>query len=119
MSLKEPTHFVLDDRLTEADGKLLGDLNASLERVGRPVGNQRLGRIFALESRMELGDTSARPSAQAGSSHGVAVALNTRCTLSAVLSARPLVETFVILAEVTLSGRVAEPRGQPDNQPGG
>ncbi len=33
MSLKKPTHFVWDDRLTEADKQLIGDLNASLDRL--------------------------------------------------------------------------------------
>jgi hypothetical protein len=34
MSLKEPTHLVWDDRLAEADKKLVGELNASLSRLG-------------------------------------------------------------------------------------
>ena len=33
MSLKEPTDFVWDDRLAEADRGLVGDLNMSLGRL--------------------------------------------------------------------------------------
>jgi hypothetical protein len=33
MSLKEPTHLAWDDRLAESDKKLVGDLNASLDRL--------------------------------------------------------------------------------------
>jgi hypothetical protein len=33
MSLKEPAYLVWDDRLTEADKNLVGDLNASLTRL--------------------------------------------------------------------------------------
>jgi hypothetical protein len=33
MSLKEPTHLAWDARLSEADKKLIGDLNASLDRL--------------------------------------------------------------------------------------
>jgi hypothetical protein len=35
VSLKEPTHFVWDDRMTEADKKLVGELNASVGRLSR------------------------------------------------------------------------------------
>ena len=39
MSLKEPTLVLWDDRLTESDKKLVGDINASLDRLSalRPV----------------------------------------------------------------------------------
>jgi hypothetical protein len=45
MSLKEPAYLVWDDRLTEADKNLVGDLNASLTRLSglRARRNQRLG----------------------------------------------------------------------------
>jgi hypothetical protein len=33
MSLKEPTHLEWDDRLAESDKKLVGRLNASLDRL--------------------------------------------------------------------------------------
>jgi len=33
MSLKEPTHFIWDDRLADADKKLVGDLNMSLGQL--------------------------------------------------------------------------------------
>jgi hypothetical protein len=33
MSLKEPTQLEWDDRLTEADKKLVGELNAALDRL--------------------------------------------------------------------------------------
>jgi hypothetical protein len=33
-NFKEPTHFVSDDRLTDADKELMADLNAALDRIG-------------------------------------------------------------------------------------
>lgn len=102
MSLKEPTHFIWDDRLTEADKKLVGDLNTSLDRlsglraleinVSEKFARSKIAWKLATYQHVLLHRLVALMD-------GAAVAWNGRCTLSAMLSARALMETFAVMAE--------------------
>ena len=102
MSLKEPTLVLWDDRLTESDKKLVGDINASLDRLSalRPVeinvsgkfARSKIARKLATYQHVLLHRLVAIMD-------GAAVAWNNRCTLSAMLSARALMETFAVMAE--------------------
>jgi hypothetical protein len=102
MSLKEPTHFIWDDRLTEADKRLIGDLNRSLDRlnglraleitVSGKFAHSKIAWKLASYQHVLLHRLVALMD-------GAAVAWNSRCTLSAMLSARALMETFAVMAE--------------------
>ena len=102
MSLKEPTHFIWDDRLTEADRKLVGDLNTSLDRlsglraveinVSERFARSKIAWKLATYQHVLLHRLVALMD-------GAAVAWNNRCTLSAMLSARAIMETFAVMAE--------------------
>jgi hypothetical protein len=102
MRLKEPTYFIWDDRLTEADEKLVGDLNTSLDRLSglRAVEINVSGKFARSKIAWKLATYQHvllhRLIALAD---GAAVAWNSRCTLSAMLSARALMETFAVMAE--------------------
>jgi hypothetical protein len=103
MSLKEPAHFTWDNRLPEVDRARVDELNASVERLSVCVrskstspGNFERSKIawnlatyqhVLLHRLVALFD-------------GVAVAWNSRCTLSAILSARALMETFAVMTEL-------------------
>ena len=48
MPLKEPTHFIVDDRLTEADVELVGELNALLDHLNSVRGTEiTVSGVFA------------------------------------------------------------------------
>jgi hypothetical protein len=102
MSLREPTHFIWDDRLTEADKKLIGDLNTSLERLSglRAVEINVSGKFARSKIAWKLATYQhALLHRLTALMDGAAVAWNNRCTLSAMLSARALMETFAAMAE--------------------
>jgi hypothetical protein len=103
MSLKEPTHFVWDDRLTEADKKQVGDLNTSLDRLSglRAVEINRSGKFARAKIAWKLATYQhVLLHRLVALMDGAAVAWNSRCTLSAMLSARALMETFAVMAEL-------------------
>jgi hypothetical protein len=102
MSLKEPTHLVWDDRLTEADKKLVGELNASLGRLSglRAVEINVSGKFLRSKVAWKLATYQhVLLHRLVALMDGAAVAWNNRCTLSAMLSARALMETFAVMAE--------------------
>jgi hypothetical protein len=103
MSLKEPAQFVSDDGLTEDDRKLGGELNASLDRLSglRAVEINVTGKKF-LRSKIAWKLATYQHALLhrlVALMDGAAVAWNSRCTLSAMLSARALMETFAVMAE--------------------
>lgn len=102
MSLKEPTKFIWDDRLIEADRKLVGDLNTSLERLSglRAVEINVLGKFERSKIAWKLATYQhALLHRLIALMDGAAVAWNSGCTLSAMLSARALMETFAVMVE--------------------
>jgi hypothetical protein len=102
MSLKEPTHFALDDRLTEADGELVSDLNASLDRLSglRALQINVSGKFARSKVAWKLATYQhILLHRLVALTDGAAVAWNARCTLSAMLSARAFMETFAVMAE--------------------
>jgi hypothetical protein len=102
MRLREPAHFALDDRLTEADEKLVRNLNASLERLSglRAVEINVSGTFARSKIAWKLTRYQhALLHRLVAPMDGAAVAWNTHCTLSAMLSARALMETFAVMAE--------------------
>jgi hypothetical protein len=102
MSLKEPTPFIWDDRLIETDKKLVGDLNASLRRLSglRAVEINVSGKFARSKIAWKLATYQhVLLHRLVALMDGAAVAWNNRCTLSAMLSARALMETFAVLAE--------------------
>ena len=102
MSLKEPAHFIWDDRLTEADRKLVGDLNASLDRLSglRAVEINVSGKFARSKIAWKLATYQhVLLHRLVALMDGAAVAWNNRGTLSAMLSARALMETFAVMAE--------------------
>jgi hypothetical protein len=103
MSLKEPTHFLWDDRLTEADKKLVRDLNASLVRLSglRAVEINVSGKFARSKIAWKLATYQhVLLHRLVALMDGAAVAWNSRCTLSAMLSARAFMETFAVMAEL-------------------
>jgi hypothetical protein len=102
MSLKEPTHLVWDDRLAEADKKLVGELNTSLGRLSglRAVEINVSGKFLRSKIAWKLATYQHTLLHRlVALMDGAAVAWNNRCTLSAILSARALMETFAVMAE--------------------
>jgi hypothetical protein len=102
MSLKEPTHFTWDNRLTEADKNLVGDLNASLARLSglRAVEINVSGKFADSKIAWKLATYQhVLLHRLVALMDGAAVAWNSRSTLSAMLSARALMETFAVMAE--------------------
>jgi hypothetical protein len=102
MSLKEPTHLAWDDRLAEADKKRIEDLNASLDRLSgmRAVEINVSGKFLRSKIAWKLATYQhALLHRLIALMDGSAVAWNNRCTLSAMLSARALMETFAVMAE--------------------
>jgi hypothetical protein len=101
--LKEPAHFMWEDRLTEADRARVDELNASVERlsglrsveinVDGKFARSKIAWKLAIYQHVLLHRLIALMD-------GVAVAWNSRCTLSAMLSARALMETFAVMAEL-------------------
>jgi hypothetical protein len=102
MSLKEPTRLIWDERLAEKDRKLVGDLNASLDRLNglRAVEITVSGKFLRSKLAWKLATNQhALLHRLVALMDGAAVAWNNRCTLSAMLSARALMETFAVMAE--------------------
>jgi hypothetical protein len=102
MSLKQPTHLAWDDRLTEGDKKLVGDLNASLDRLSgmRALEINVSGKFLRSKIAWKLATYQhALLHRLVALMDGAAVAWNNRCALSAMLSARALMETFAVVAE--------------------
>jgi hypothetical protein len=100
-SLREPHHLVWDERLTEKDKALVSQLNAALDRLNErraleinPCGlfaRSKIAWKLAIHQHGLLHRVVAVMD-------GAAVAWNNRCTLSAMLSARALMETLAVMA---------------------
>jgi hypothetical protein len=102
VSLKEPAHLVWDDRLSEADKKLVADLNASLDRLSglRAVEINVSGKFLRSKIAWKLATYQhVLLHRIVALMDGTAVAWNSRCTLSCMLSSRALMETFAVMAE--------------------
>ena len=102
MSLKEPTHLIWDDRLTETDKNLVGELNTSLDRLSglRAVEITVSGKFLRSKIAWKLATYQhVLLHRFVALMDGAAVAWNNRCTVSAMLSARALMETFAVMAE--------------------
>jgi hypothetical protein len=102
MSLREPTHLTRDDTLTETDKQLVHDLNASLDRLSgmRASEINVSGKFLRSKIAWKLAVYQhALLHRIVALMDGVAVAWNNECTLSAMLSARALMETLAVLAE--------------------
>ena len=101
MTLKSPNHLISDERLTEADKGLVEELNASLDRlntlraveinVAGPFLRSKIAWKLAVYQHALLHRIVALMD-------GEAVAWNNGCTLSAILSARALMETIAVMA---------------------
>jgi hypothetical protein len=90
-NLKEPTHLVWDDRLPEADKKLVGDLNASLDRLNglRAVEINVSGKFSRSKIAWKLATYQhVLLHWSVALMDGTAIAWNSRSTLSCMLSAR-------------------------------
>lgn len=102
MTMKEPNPLIWDERLTQADEGLVAELNASLERlncsrpveinVSGPFARSKIAWKLAIYQHLILHRIVALM-------NGVAIAWNNHCTLSAILSARALMETIAVMAE--------------------
>jgi hypothetical protein len=102
MSLKEPTHLAWDDRLTEADKECVGELNACFDRLNglRAVEINVSGKFLRSKIAWKLATYQhALLHRLVALMDGTAVTWNSRCTLSCMLSARALMETFAVMAE--------------------
>lgn len=99
-TLKEPRHFVWDERLPEKDKCLIDQINASLARlnemraleinVSGPLARSKLAWKLLSYYHALLHRVIALID-------GTAVAWNSNCTLSAMLSARAFMETFAVM----------------------
>ena len=97
MNLKCPTDLIWDDKLPLADKEAIATLNASVDRldgrraieinVSGPFARSKIAWKFATYQHALLHRIIALMD-------GAAVAWNNRCTLSAILSARALMETI-------------------------
>jgi hypothetical protein len=108
MTLKEPRHLIWDERLTDADKPKVDELNRSLDRLsGLRAVEIKLSGLFA-RSKIAWKLTTYQHALLhrvVALMDGAAVAWNNRCTLSAILSERALMETIAVMAE--LESRVA------------
>lgn len=103
MRLKKPAHFVWDDRLKDGDKKVVSDLNGSLERLTglRAVEINVSGKFLRSKIAWKLATYQhALLHRIVALMDGAAVEWNNRCTLSCMLSARALMETFAVMAEM-------------------
>jgi hypothetical protein len=101
-AMKYPNTLTWDDRLADADKKLVAELNASLDRlnglraleinVAGPFARSKISWKLAAYQHGLLHRIVALMD-------GAAVAWNNRCTLSAILSARALMETIAVMAD--------------------
>jgi len=99
-TLKEPRRFVWDERLPEKDKCLIDQINASLARlnemraleinVSGPLARSKLAWKLLSYYHALLHRVIALID-------GTAVAWNSNCTLSAMLSARAFMETFAVM----------------------
>jgi hypothetical protein len=102
MTLREPTNLIWDDRLTEDDKKLVSVLNKSLDRLSglRVVEINISGKFARSKVAWHLATYQhVLLHRLVALMNGAAVAWNNRCTLSAMLSARALMETFAVMVE--------------------
>jgi hypothetical protein len=100
-SLREPHHLVWDERLTEKDKALVSQLNAALDRLNQrraleikvsgPFARSKIAWKLAIHQHGLLHRLVALMD-------GTSVAWNNRSTLSAILSARALMETLAVMA---------------------
>jgi len=101
--LKEPHSFHLDDRLSEYDKAQIAELNECLRRLSqrRAVELTRSGAFARSKIAWKLAYYEhALLHRIVALADGVAATWNCRCTLSALLSARALMETFAVLWEL-------------------
>jgi hypothetical protein len=101
MMLKEPNHLMWDDRLNPTDKDCVAELNKSLDRldscraieinVSGPFARSKIAWKLATYQHALLHRIVALMD-------GVALAWNNRCTLTAMLSARALMETTAVFA---------------------
>ncbi len=102
MSLKEPSHLEWDDRLTDEDRSLVDELHASLDRLSalRAVEINVSGKFLRSKIAWKLATYQhALLHRLVALMDGAAVAWNNRCSLSCMLSARAVMETFAVMAE--------------------
>jgi hypothetical protein len=103
VTLKPPTHLAWDDRLPDEDKKLIAELNGSLDRlnvrravrinVGGPFARSKIAWKLASYQHNLLHRIIALMD-------GGAVTWNNRSTLSAILSARALMESIAVMASL-------------------
>src|SRR5260221_7538397 len=99
--------FIWDDSLTEADKTLIGGLNASVVRLSglRAVEINVSGKFVRSKIAWKLATYQhVLLHRLIALIDGAAVAWNSRCTLSAMLSARAFMETFAVLAQCEARG---------------
>jgi hypothetical protein len=114
-SLREPHPLVWDERLTEKDKVLVAALDGTLARL-----NERRAIEINVSGHFARSKIAWKLAVhQHGLLHriialmdGAAVAWNSRCTLSAILSARALMETMAVMA--VFEDRVADSLAQED-----
>jgi hypothetical protein len=107
--LRQPQPLTWDERLAEKDKALIGELNAALNRlnerraieinVAGPFARSKIAWKLAVHQHGLLHRLIALMD-------GAAVAWNNRCTLSAILTARALMETTAVMS--ALADRVAD-----------
>ncbi len=100
VALKQPNHLLWDEGLTESDKQAMTDINASLDRLN----GLRAVEINVAEHFARSKIAWKLATYQHALLHrivalmdGTAVAWNNRCTLSAILSARALMETIAVM----------------------
>jgi hypothetical protein len=107
--LREPSPFMWDERLREKDKRLVAELNGALARL-----NERRAVEINVSGHFARSKIAWKLAVhQHGLLHriialidGTAVGWNNRCTLSAILSARALMETIAVMA--VFADRVAD-----------
>jgi hypothetical protein len=103
MTLKEPRRLVWDDRLTAADKAEVDKVNESLARLNtiRAVEINLSGRFARSKIAWKLATWQhALLHRIVALMDGIAVAWNSRCTLSSMLSIRALMETIAVMADM-------------------
>jgi hypothetical protein len=100
--LKYPNLLQWDERLSEGDKESVTEINASLDRLdaGRAVEINATGPFLRSKIAWKLAVYQhALLHRVVALMDGAALAWNSRCTLSAILSARALMETIAVMAE--------------------
>jgi hypothetical protein len=101
MTLKPPTHLNWDERLPESEKSLVNELNASIDRLdaGRAVEINASGPFLRSKIAWKLAVYQhVLLHRIVALMDGAALAWNNRSTLSAILTARALMETIAVMA---------------------